>query len=203
VRQEDERGLLLLDERRQREHEPVGCVFTKGLVFDGNHPLARGRRELARHGVEGVAGDRNLQRPARLLCRGDRFPRRAIQGAAALLGDDQHAHWITLASSRKLHDQLPRDVGRRAGQQLGLLSPFPAGRARRSAASAGRPGAAALRISFFFAAMMPLSVRVAELVDAARNRQQRGQRQAHPLKPAAFELPLGPRSPPPHRPARP
>ncbi len=36
----------------------------------------------------------------RLLGGGDGFPCGAIQRAVALLGDDQHAHWITLASSR-------------------------------------------------------------------------------------------------------
>ena len=37
---------------------------------------------------------------AGLLRGGDGFPGGAIQRAVALLGDDQHAHWITLASSR-------------------------------------------------------------------------------------------------------
>ena len=100
VRKEDQRGLLLGDDGGERHHVTVGRVALECRILGHDDALAPRSGELCRRGVERRAQERHAHGAAGLLRGGDGFPRGAIQRAVALLGDDQHAHWITLASSR-------------------------------------------------------------------------------------------------------
>ena len=93
-------GLLLGDDRGERHHIAVGRVALERRILDDDDALASRGGELCRRGVERRAQDANAHGAAGLLRGGNGFPRGAIQRAVALLGNDQHAHWITLASSR-------------------------------------------------------------------------------------------------------
>src|SRR5207249_12080808 len=114
----------------------------------------RGRRSVsARHQDD----ERQLSGRAELLRGGDRLPRRPIQFSIPLFGDDQNHH-ITRASSRSLRTS----SFAASAAEPPMLCVFLAlsGRYRLTIFSRGEAdaGALTLRISFFLAAMMPLSV---------------------------------------------
>ena len=151
-------GCSGFDQRAQRHaRSRPRCSARAPASSTDDHFGRLGRGELRASRVDAGSEHRDLDRLAGLLRRGDRFPRGAIELPVPLFGDDQdHADHPRFVA-QLLHQRL-RGLGRRAGEHLRLLpllreidadDPL-----RRVAAAAG----ATLRISFFFAAMMPLSV---------------------------------------------
>src|SRR5262249_25395559 len=122
------------------------------------------RGEFRRHSGDIRAQNKNTDRlialcGSQLLRAGDRLPRGAIELSGALLTDHEN-HWITLASSlRTLTSSLAASAG--DPEIMCVFLAFSGGysaRMRVFVAAAAAAGSGDLRISFFFAAMIPLSV---------------------------------------------
>ena len=146
---------------RSAMHERVRRVRPERRVLDGEHFGDR-RPAPARSATPatplpstatliGIAA-------GQLLRGGNRFPARAIELAVRLFGDDENHR--TRASSRSRRTSSLRGLGRRAADHLRLLRLLRRQRQRDDLlrAAAGPAGGATFLISFFFAAMMPLSV---------------------------------------------
>ncbi len=93
VRADDMGRLLRPDERRKRLNEPVGRVGAERLVLERDHFGDISRGKLARHAFDAGAWHHHLDGSADGLCRRDRFPRCAIEGAGALFGKNEE-HWV-------------------------------------------------------------------------------------------------------------
>jgi hypothetical protein len=155
VGEDDVAGRRVGDEGRQGLHEPVGRVRLERLVLQQHDLAHRRRRELPTgRGHVGARHDHHDRRTAReLLGRRDHLPRRPVQPAATLFGDDEDHESLTgkeplerlasgypsgpLASDRSSglagDDQRRRDPGR-AGPRPVAGSPTPASRRIRSPA---------------------------------------------------------------------
>ena len=126
-----------------------------------------------------------------LLSRGHRFPRRAMQLAALLLGDDEdHSNHPRFVLSSFWTEPSFAASARRPGDQLRLL-----GLARN--VEAGHAGARRWKRCGRDLANLLLLRRhdalqrgVAQLIDAALNSEQCRQRHLHPLEPAPLQLAL-------------
>src|SRR5262245_44495159 len=96
---------------------------------------------------------------SQLLRAGDGFPGRPIELSVALFGDHEN-HWITLASSRR--ERTSSFAASAAEPEIMcVFLAFSGGynaTIRLFVAEVAVAGKGTLRISFFFAAMMPLSV---------------------------------------------
>ena len=123
----------------------------------------------------------------RQLLRGrNRLPGGAIERAVALLGNDQY-HRARASSRSRRTRSLAASAGEPAIISVCLLR---VGRAKATiSCDGGSPPAAATLPDLFLLGRHDAFQRgVAKLVDAALDGQQRRQRHADPLKPAAFEL---------------
>ena len=100
MRDEHALGLLLLDERRERQHMTVRRVASQRGVIDDDHFVHGRRGQFGRRRVDAGAEDRDLDRPAGLLRRRDGFPRRAIQRAVALFCYNQYHPVVLLWPSQ-------------------------------------------------------------------------------------------------------
>ncbi len=68
-------------------------------ILEEEHHLALRRGQFVCNTADVRSGDGDPHRTGR-LGGGDGFPCRPVQPPLACLGDHEHAHWITLASSR-------------------------------------------------------------------------------------------------------
>ena len=137
----------------------VSGVLRERRGIDDDDFRDAGGGELRRDAHPRRRRARHLERAAGLLRRRNRFPRRAIDATVTLFGNDEHHGCITLASSRRRLTELPRRFGRRAGNHLRLLAFLRKVHAENPLRRLSRAAAGAtLRISFFFAAMIPLRV---------------------------------------------
>ncbi len=157
VREEDAFRRFLPDQRLERHDVAVrGVLRERGRIDDDD--LGRfGGRQLGGERVDRGSRERDLHRAAGRLRGGDRLPRRAIQLAFALFCHHQD-HEITLASSRSFCTSA---LAASAGEPCSICVCLPfSGKDTLTTFCAAVAAAAngALRISFFFAAMIPFRV---------------------------------------------
>ena len=95
------RGTFLRNERRQRSDIAVGGVLRERRSIDADHFCDAGSGEFRRHRIDRCAKRNQLEWSARLLRRGNRFPRRSIDATVTLFGNDEHHGCNTRASSRR------------------------------------------------------------------------------------------------------
>ena len=125
--------------------------------------------------------DGHLTARGQLLRRRDRFPRRAVQLAVSLFRDDQdHGCQMTRASSRRRRTSSLAAARRRAVDHLGLLALLRRIQRGDLLLRRGQRGGLDAADLFLLGRHDALERRVAQLVDAALNRQQRRQRHAPP-----------------------
>src|SRR5262249_2916634 len=157
VREDDDGRLQLIDRLLQCDTEAVRRVrFERGRVDRDDFLHLRGS-ELGGHGRDTRTKDSDGHRLTgrELLARGHSFPARAIELARPMFSDDEN-HPMTRASSLSLRtSSFAASAGDPAISCVFLLFSG-AYRATIRCFGAAAASGAATRISFFFAAMMPL-----------------------------------------------